>query len=202
MLRARVIAAAALAVVCSAPVLAQDVVVPDGPVAQPRGAPQPPVAAAASSSVLIVDFDRLFSQSMFGERIQSDYVAARDELVAEQRRIASALRQEELELADQRASMAADVFRAEAEAFDDKARGIRRAQDAKVDALESSLTEARNQFLEVSRPVLEQLLAQNGATVLLERRSALLWLPRVDITDAAIARVDAVIGDGATSPRE
>ncbi|SLN16871.1 OmpH family outer membrane protein [Pseudooctadecabacter jejudonensis] len=159
-----------------------------------------PVVSSAQSSLLVIDFDRLFGQSLFGQRVIDDYRSAGEALAAEQRRLAEALREEELDLAAQRSTMAPDVFRQEAEAFDEKARAIRRAQDAKVDALEASLGEARTQFLEASRPILEQLLIENSATVLVERRSALLWLPSVDITDAAIARINETLGDGADLP--
>lgn len=166
------------------PAVAQEVI-------PPTGAP-----VDMQSSILVVDFDRLFNGSLFGQRVVQDYRRASEELAAEQRRLAEALRAEELELAAQRPTMDVDVFRQEAEAFDEKARGIRRAQDAKVEALEADLAQGRTQFLEASRPVLEDLLVENGATVLLERRSALLWLPDTDITDAAIARINDTVGDG------
>lgn len=159
-----------------------------------------PLALQDAPALLTVDIDRLFVQSQFGERIARDYNDGRTALATENRRIADALRTEELALAEQRADMAIDVFRTEAEAFDEKAQGIRRAQDAKENALEETLTEGRTQFLEVTRPILGQLMVERGAFAILDRRSVLLSLGSIDITDDAVARIDDTIGDGADSP--
>lgn len=147
-------------------------------------------------TILTVDIDRLFAQSMFGERIAQTYTETRVELNAENRRIADALREEELSLAARRAEMVPAVFLSEAEAFDEKAQGIRRAQDAKESALEDTLTQGRAQFVEVSRPILGQLMVDRGAYAILDRRSVALSLGSIDITDEAIARINEAIGDG------
>lgn len=151
---------------------------------------------SAQTSILTVDIDRLFAQSDFGARISQTYTQERTALANENRRIAEALREEELALAVQRPDMDADVFRAEAEAFDEKAQGIRRAQDAKERALEEGLADGRTQFLEVSRPILGQLMVDRGAFAILDRRSVLLSLGTIDVTDEAIARINAALGDG------
>ncbi|WP_281982325.1 OmpH family outer membrane protein [Thalassorhabdomicrobium marinisediminis] len=163
---------------------------------QPERTPPAAAAPQGAATLLTVDIDRLFGQSRFGERIARTYTEGRTALAAENRRIAEALRQEELALADQRAQMAPAVFQAEAAAFDEKAQSIRRAQDAKEAALDDTLDEGRAQFLEVSRPILIQLMSDRNAAAILDRRSVLLSLERIDITDEAIARIDETIGDG------
>jgi Skp family chaperone for outer membrane proteins len=154
------------------------------------------------AAILTVDIDRLFSQSQFGQRVAQSYAEEREALTMENSRIAAALREEELALATQRADMAPSVFRTEAEAFDEKAQSIRRAQDAKVRALEDTLVQGRDQFLEVTRPILGQLMVDRGAFAILDRRSVLLSLGSIDVTDDAIARIDAAIGDGADATQE
>ena len=153
-------------------------------------------------TILTVDIDRLFAQSQFGQRISETYNAGRLALNAENRRIADALRSEELALAAQRPEMDATVFRTEAEAFDEKAQGIRRAQDAKEVALEETLSRGRTQFLDVSRPILGQLMVDRGAFAILDRRSVLLSLGSIDITDDAIQSIDDALGDGAGAAPE
>lgn len=147
-------------------------------------------------AILTVDIDRLFGQSQFGQRITQDFTTAGEQLAEENRRIADALRQEELALAAQRPDMDIEVFRDEAEAFDLKTQGIRRAQDAKEAALEDAFANGRDQFLEVTRPILGELMVANGALAILDRRSVLLSLGSIDITDQAIARIDEALGDG------
>ncbi|MDC1228306.1 OmpH family outer membrane protein [Octadecabacter sp.] len=147
-------------------------------------------------SIITVDVDSLFTQSQFGRRIGQLYTEGREALALENRRIAGALRDEELTLAQQRPDMEPDVFLAEAEAFDDKAQGIRRAQDAKERDLEGTLTNGRDQFLEAARPILGQLMVDRGAFAILDRRSVLLSLGSIDVTEAALERIDAAMGDG------
>jgi Skp family chaperone for outer membrane proteins len=159
-------------------------------------------AGEVVTAILTVDIDRLFSQSQFGQRVAQSYAAEREALAMENGRIVAALREEELALTAQRADMAPTVFRTEAEAFDEKAQSIRRAQDAKERALEDTLVQGRDQFLEVTRPILGQLMVDRGAFALLDRRSVLLSLGSIDVTDDAIARIDAAIGDGADATQE
>ena len=158
--------------------------------------PAPVPQAEAQPIVLTVDIDALFVRSEFGERISREYNAAREELAAENRRIADALREEELDLAARRPDMEPDDFRAEAEAFDENTQGIRRAQDAKEREVEETLALGRAQFLEVTGPILRQLMDERGAVAPLDRRALLLFSGSIDITDAALARINAEIGDG------
>jgi prephenate dehydrogenase len=46
--------------------------------------------------------------------------------------------------------------------------------------------------------VLGRLMIESGAAVILERRDVLLIASPVDITDEAIAAIDAELGDGST----
>jgi len=156
--------------------------------------------AQVAPSIVTVDVDRLFTQSQFGQRIRQVYTEGREALAQENRRIANALRDEELDLAARRPDMDPDAFRTEAEVFDAKAQGIRRAQDAKERELEETLTDGRDQFLEAARPILGQLMVDRGAFAILDRRSVLLSLGSIDVTETAIERIDAAIGDGAPEP--
>jgi Skp family chaperone for outer membrane proteins len=156
-----------------------------------------PLRPEISSAVLTIDPDRLFAQTLFGQRVTADIQARTEELDNENQRIAADLTAEEKGLAERRDAMDPAVFRAEADAFDEKVQGIRQAQDAKARALQQSVTTGRDQFLAAVRPILGQVMLSRGASVILDRRSAFLSVSSVDITDAAIAAIDAAIGDGA-----
>lgn len=184
----------ALAVVLCGPAIGQTR--PAGP-AEPSSGAGDTAPQAPASIVLTVDVERLFTQSLFGQRIAREYTSGREGLAAENRRIADALREEELALAAQRPEMDPAVFRAEAAAFDEKAQAIRRAQDAKERELETILTNGRDRFLSEAQPILGQILVARDAYALLDRRSVLLSLGSIDVTDDAIALIDASIGDGA-----
>jgi Skp family chaperone for outer membrane proteins len=147
-----------------------------------------------------IDIDRLFAATQLGQRISEDFRAESEVLAAENRTIAAALTEEERSLTERRGEMDAAVFRGEAEAFDEKVQGIRTAQDSKQRALEESTSLGREDFFVSIRPILGQLMIDNGAGAILDRRSVVMSVGRIDITDVAIAAIDAQVGDGIEIP--
>lgn len=148
------------------------------------------------SPILTIDSDQLFEQSEFGKRTFAEFEQRGALLSAENRRIEEELIAEEKELTELRATMDAVSFRERADAFDQKVQGIRRAQDRKTRELNQGLDERRVVFLNAAAPILEQLMREAGAAVVLERRSVFIGSNAVDITRSAIERLDATIGAG------
>jgi Skp family chaperone for outer membrane proteins len=67
-------------------------------------------------------------------------------------------------------------------------------------ALEEELVAAeRQRFFEAAVPVLGDLAREAGAVAILSRQAIILSFDRIDVTDAAIARLDATLGDGRES---
>ncbi|WP_227446298.1 OmpH family outer membrane protein [Cognatishimia sp. F0-27] len=149
------------------------------------------------SPILVIEFDRAFAQSAFGQRVLVEIEAEGASLAAENRRIEAELTEEERRLTDERAGMEPDEFRALARAFDEKVQRLRREQDIKARALNQRSEDARRQFLAVSEPVLQSLMRESGAAVILERRAVFLAANFIDVTDQAVDRIDNQIGDGA-----
>lgn len=152
------------------------------------------------SVVLTVDTDRLFAESAFGRRLAEDLRAQTEALAAENRRIEADLTAEEQGLTARRPSMTVEAFRAAADEFDSRVQAIRAAQDAKERALQEAVTAGREEFLNAAAPVLGDLMRASGAAVILDRRAVFLAIGAVDITDEAIAAIDAAIGPGAPAP--
>ncbi len=156
---------------------------------------QPPLARL-QSPILTVEPERLFGESAFGRRITEELDRLGAELAAENRRIEAELTEEEQALTEQRETLPPEEFRALADAFDEKVQRIRREQDGKARELAVRSEEARRAFLAAAQPVLERLMRDTGAAVIIERRSIFMSAEVIDITDEAIARIDAEIGDG------
>lgn len=150
------------------------------------------------SPILTVEADRLFSDSLFGQRVAQEREADSAVLSAENRRIEAELTAEERDLTERREEMQPDAFRALADAFDEKVQEIRRTQDAKARTLNQRGEADRVAFLQAAAPVLEQLMLEAGAAVILERGSVFISLNATDVTDEAIERINAAIGDGAS----
>lgn len=151
------------------------------------------------TAILTIETDRLFTESAFGKRTANEIEAESAVLAAENRRIEAELTAEEKTLTARREEMEPEAFRALADAFDEKVQSIRRTQDAKARALNKRADKARVEFLQAARPVLEALMREAGAGVILERSSVFLSANATDITDLAIDRIDAAIGDGSKS---
>lgn len=154
----------------------------------------------AASPILTITQDRLYSGTLFGKVLQARTEAATQALQAENRKIEADLEAEEQALTARRAAMAAPEFRALADAFDAKVEGIRAAQDAKARALAKDHDDGRKQFFETAVPILAQLMGDMGAVAIFDKSAIVLSFDRIDVTDVAIARIDAVLGDGSKLP--
>nr|WP_245823215.1 OmpH family outer membrane protein [Antarctobacter heliothermus] len=164
-----------------------------------QGQGSPFATTVSKTPILVIEFERVFSESAFGLRVNSEIEQAGRAIATENRRIEAELTEEERRLTDLRPTLAPDEFRKLADAFDEKVQRLRDEQDTKARALGARTDEARRRFLTVAQPVLEGLLREAGAALILERRTVLVAADSVDITDRAIARIDAQIGDGAAA---
>lgn len=177
---------------------------PGGTRAQDAAPPQEGAAEAAAgartvlrSPVLVIDSERLFSGSGFGQQLADELEVRAAEIAAENRRIEAALAEEERQLTERRAELAPQAFRDLADAFDEKVSRLRRERDQAAQGLGQDSEAIRRQFLSAVEPVLDRLMQDAGAAVILERRSVFVTREAVDITDEAIARIDATLLSGA-----
>ena len=185
-----------LALALATPAAAQDgagPVAPGGALAE--GAVEGTVAEVGSA-VVVLDRDVLYASSLFGRRVARDIETASETLSEENTRIEGELEAEEEALTERRAETDTETFRELATAFDEKVTGIRRAQDAKARAIAQQGERAQTLFFEAANPVLVELARDTGALVILDRRIVIASANQVDITQAALQRIDAAIGEG------
>lgn len=171
-----------------------------GPAAAQEAAPSPPAETQIRAPVLVLQGDALFEGSAFGRAARERFEAESRALLTENREIERALEDEERALTERRATLPADEFRKLATAFDAKVEGIRTARDAKSRDITLTFDEERKRLLREALPVLGAIMSEFGATVILDRAQVVVNLEAIDITDLAIARIDAVIGAGAPPP--
>jgi Skp family chaperone for outer membrane proteins len=156
---------------------------------------QPTTAQDVSATLLTLDQDRLFLESDFGKAVIEKDRAATAELEQENRLIEAGLVAEEQALTEARATLSAEEFTAKAEAFDAKVEQIRSEQDGKARKLTEGRDKDRQAFLQLAAPVLGELLRDKQAAVVLDKKLVILSLSSVDITDEAIARVNAALAE-------
>lgn len=148
------------------------------------------------SPILTLDQERLFEGSGLSDRVSAEIERRSQELAEQNRRIEAELVAEELALTEQRPSLSAADFRALADAFDEKVQRLRAEQDAKQLELQRLRDEERQSFLGQITPVLATIVRERGALIVIDRRAAILSADAIDITDEAIARINAAL-DGA-----
>ena len=148
------------------------------------------------SAVVVIDWDALFLRSRFGQRALAEIDAAFAELERENRAIEAELEAEERTLTERRPETDPETFRALAEAFDVRVEAIREEQDAKTRALQQRGDRERAAFEGQVRPILAVIAEEAGAAVVLDRRLVIAVTDEADVTDTALARIDAALGDG------
>jgi Skp family chaperone for outer membrane proteins len=177
--------------------LAQSVAAQDAPATTVA---RDPVPTLIPTPVLTLDQDRLFRDSLFGKASIARSDAREAALLAENSQIFIDLEAEEKALTTRRATATAAEFSAQAAAFDAKAQRIRAEQDAKGQEIARLRQDDQRQFFDAALPVLAGLMSDLGAVAILDKKAVILSFDKVDMTDAAIARVDGVLGAG-TAPQ-
>ncbi len=156
----------------------------------------PAAAQDFRPQVLIIDSDRLYLESDYGRRVAADLAAQAAEIQAENDRIVETLTQEERSLTLRRPEMTPEAFRVESEAFDAKVQEVRRVRDAKNLEFQVANAEARAEFEERVQGIVANIMLERGAVLVMEQRNVVLSIRLANITDEAIARVNAELGDG------
>ena len=141
-----------------------------------------------------------YNDSDYGRRIREEIEVENANIIEENQRIASELEAEELTLTEQRPTLGAVEFRDLADAFDEKVQIIRREQEVKARLIVRKQEDSRRAFLNIAAPILESMMSEVGAAVILERRQVLLFRNAVDITRLATSRINAEVGNGADLP--
>lgn len=149
----------------------------------------------APSAVAVLDQESFFARSAFGRKVLAEAEADTTALATENRQLEQELGDAERALLEARAGLDPDEFRARADAFDARVIETRAQQDRKAVEITRRVEAARAGFFEAAVPVLLELMRERGHSVVLDGRAVLLSFESADITDAAIAAVDARIGE-------
>ena len=155
-----------------------------------------PAAPAATSPILILDQNALYERSLYGKSLRARIAEDVAKLEAESRSKEAELEAEERDLTEKRAQMSAEDFAPLAAAFDAKAQAMRAENAAAIDALRAKDAEGRKEFFITASEVLGDFMVEQGASAIVDKGAVIVSLRGLDVTDAVIARIDAVLGDG------
>jgi Skp family chaperone for outer membrane proteins len=161
---------------------------------------QPVVAPAqiGNNRIFVLDQEVLYNRSAFGQRVQQEVLSRSEAISRENQRLEEELKAEELSLTEQRPTLAQAEFRELADAFDARVEAIRTAQAGKAADLNRFTETERQRFFDAMLPVLVGLAEEIGALAVIDTRTTIISSDLINITERAIARIDAEIGDGGT----
>jgi len=150
--------------------------------------PEPQVTPA--SGIVVVDVQRVLEESIAVQAVQNQLAAARQAFQEEMRGREAALQDRDKELAAQRASMDEALFQ---EQRDQLAHDLANLQeDVRVwfRAHDQAQNQALRQAQQVLLRIVGDLARQRGASVVIPKSSIVLVQPNLDITEAALQRLN------------
>ncbi|MCK0119874.1 OmpH family outer membrane protein [Loktanella sp. F6476L] len=154
------------------------------------------------SPIMVVDFERIFVETLYGQRISEMVSEERARVQADNDRIAAELLAEETALTEARATMNPATFRDEARAFNERAQAVRMDREAEQAKLVQLRDTERSQFLERIRPIILALMLERGAVVSMDRRAVIQAIGSANATEDAVSLIDTTLGDGSRDPSE
>jgi len=171
--------------------------------AAPAGAQQLgyPVPQGQTLPFLVIEQDRLLTDSLYGQDIIARNESEAQALREESQQLDRAFEEEERQLTGRRAELPPAEFREMADAFDAKVVRARREQEAKAGALSRRVETRQRDFFRRVGPVLLEILEETGAVAVFDQRDVLISKQDLNITDEVIKRLDvAYTAELAESP--
>lgn len=156
--------------------------------------------AEPATQVLTLSATRLFTDSAFAARVEAAVEARAEALSAENARIEAELSARERELTAARTTLSPTDFRAQADAFDQRAQAMRERQDGKLRELGQMREAGQELFVARIGPAMEQLMRESGAALIVEQSAVFARLEALDVTQEAIAAADLALGDFGADP--
>lgn len=153
-------------------------------------------AVPALTPILTVNEARLYSNSAWGRRVQSELEKISHQVAEENDRLYDELAGEENALTELRPTLSAAEFRKRAEAFDQRAQAMRAERLQVVRDLTERADNERRSFFDAAVPVFGQVMAERGAFVILDQRTVFVSADMIDVTDDLINRIDSEVGKG------
>lgn len=158
---------------------------------QAAGAAAQSVATPRGGAVLVVDMDAALRESAAARALREAELTARGELQKRFDAMQAELEAEETEMVRLRQTTPRLEFDKLVVAFDQKVRAARRDAQQSGAALQARFAQAQSALAAVARPLLEEIMRERGAALVIDRKSALAVAPELDVTAALMTRMNA-----------
>ena len=147
-------------------------------------------AAAQSSGILVVDLERAYKTSRFGESMRDAFNSENQSFNEENKVILNRLKDEEIQLTADRTNLSPDKFAVAADAFDTRVQEIRKIRLEQIRLVEERFKMLKPMFFRRVDSFFDVIMREFDATAILEKSSVVRSNQNIDITDLLIERVD------------
>lgn len=152
--------------------------------------PQPPSGGAPVAKVLTIDMRKAIGASKVGQDIQRQVEEFKRQAQVELNSEGSSLKAEELQLQQQAAILAPDVKARKIKEWQARAAAFQTKVNQRSGLIQGGVIKAQQQIEQALGPILEGIMRERGATLMMDRGSLILAPNSIDVTDVVIQRLD------------
>jgi len=150
----------------------------------------PPPGGAPAARILMLDMRRIMGLSKVGLDIQRQVEVLKQQASRDLNGEGAALKSEETQLQQQAAILAPDVKARRIRDFQARATAFQRKIQQRGGLIQGGVIQAQRQIEQALGPILQGIMKERGATILLDRSSILLAPNSIDVTQLVIQRLD------------
>jgi Skp family chaperone for outer membrane proteins len=152
--------------------------------------PPAPSASTPAPVILVIDRNAILRVSKVGQSIVQQVNAYSQSAEKEFKGQADSLRSQEQQLQQQIAILAPDVKAKKIKAFQAQQQAFQQKVQLRQTQIQGGVLQARQQVEKALGPILQGLLRERHANLLFDRNAVVLGTVNVDITGAAVQRLD------------
>jgi Skp family chaperone for outer membrane proteins len=156
----------------------------------PPPAKPAPSAGTPAPVILVIDRNAILRVSKVGQSIVQQVNAYSQSAEKEFKGQADSLRSQEQQLQQQIAILAPDVKAKKIKAFQAQQQAFQQKVQTRQTQIQGGVLQARQQVEKALGPILQGLLRERHANLLFDRNAVVLGTVNVDITGAAVQRLD------------
>ncbi len=146
--------------------------------------------AAQSSGILVVDLERAYKTSKFGQSMRDAFNVENQSFNEENSVILNGLKDEEIQLTADRTILSPKEFAIAAQAFDAKVQEIRKTRLEQIGIVEERFKMLKPLFFRRVDSFFDVMMREFNAAAILEKDSVVRSNQTIDITDLLVERVD------------
>ncbi|SRR5665213_400100 len=161
--------------------------------ASAQNAPPKPAAPSGGTPapvILVIDRNAILRASKVGQNIVQQVGAYTQAAEKEFKSTADSLRSQQTQLQQQIAILAPDVKAKKIKAFEAQQRAFQQKVQMRQAQIQGGVAQARQQVEGALGPILQGLMQERHANLLLDRNAIVLGTVNIDITGAAVQRLD------------